>query len=95
MASVEVITEIENGPGWDYRAAVVRDSGVRTEHSVRLAWVDHEHWCGGRAAPSRVIEVLLGLMAEREREQPIPERFDASTARRLVPRLDEALRNTL
>ncbi len=88
VAKIEVVTEQERGRGWEYRVAVERDSGARTEHTVRLSWVDHEHWSGGRAAPSRVIEVLMELLLEREREQRIPDIFDASTMRRVHPELD-------
>jgi hypothetical protein len=88
VPQIEVITELEHGRGWEYRVAAERDSGERTEHTVRLSWVDHEHWSGGRTAPSRVVQVLMELLLEREREQRIPDKFDASTMRRLHPELD-------
>ena len=86
------MTEVETGRGWEHRVGVVRDSGARTEHTVRLSWADHEHWSGGRDSPSRVIENLFRLLVEREREQEIPERFDAATARRWWPGVDEAMK---
>jgi hypothetical protein len=95
VATIEVMTEVERGRGWEHRVAVARDSGVRTEHTVRLSWADHEHWSGGRAAPSKVVEVLLALMIEHERERPIPEEFDAATVRRLWPGIDAAVRGRL
>ena len=88
MAKIEVVTETEQPRGWEYRVAIERDSGARTEHTVTLSWADHEHWSGGRAAPSKVVEVLMGLLVEREREKKIPEKFDASTMRRVYPELD-------
>jgi len=92
VATVEIITEQETGHGWEHRLAVARDSGARAEHTVRLSWADHEHWSGGRDSPSRVIEKLLGLLLERERERAIPERFDAATVRRWWPGVDQAMK---
>ena len=92
MAQVRVENERETPRGWRYRVYVER-GGVTTEHEVALAWVDHEHWCGGRLAPSTVVERLLGLLVERDDE--IPARFDAATARRWFRELDEELMRRL
>jgi hypothetical protein len=92
VAKIEVITEEEKGNGWVYRVAVERDAGAgegKTEHTVRLAWVDHEHWSGGRVQPSKVIEVLMGLLAGRNRE--IPAEFDAAAVRRWWSGVDAAM----
>lgn len=90
-AKIEVTTEQESDHGWSYEVAVERAGGGRTEHRVTMAWVDCEHWAGGRFPPSRVVEALVGLLVEREGERPLPERFDAATARRWYPDLDEVL----
>lgn len=90
--TIEVLTEEETARGWSYRVAVSRPGGRGTEHTVTLAWVDHEHWCGGALPPSRVVESLMRLLAAREHERPIPPRFDAAAARRWFPDLDRALR---
>ncbi len=92
MATIEVKTESETARGWEYGVALVRDSGERSEHTVRLSWADHEHWSGGRDSPSRVVEMLLKLLLEQEAERPLPERFDASTVRRWWPGVDAAMR---
>ena len=89
------MTEEERSRGWEYRVAVERESGARTEHTVRLSWADHEHWSGGRAAPSRVVQVLMDLLVERERESKIPESFDAATMRRKWPQIDREMQGTL
>jgi hypothetical protein len=89
VTKIEVITEEEKGNGWVYRVAVERDAGPRSEHTVRLAWVDHEHWSGGRVQPSKVIEVLMGLLAGRDRE--IPAEFDAAAVRRWWSGVDAAM----
>ena len=98
MADVEIITERETGHGWEHAVALTRQ-GKRSEHTVRLSWADHEHWSGGRDAPSKVVERLLGLLIQREATQgkegaatPVPERFDAATVRRWWPGVDEAMR---
>ena len=88
VTTIEVITEQETGRGWEHRVAVVRESGVRTEHTVRLSWADHEHWSGGRDAPSRVIQTLMELLVEREGERAIPATFDAAAVRRWWPGMD-------
>ena len=95
MARIQIITERETGHGWEHLVAVVREGGVRTEHTVRLSWADHEHWSGGRDAPSRVVETLMNLLVEREGAEggrPVPERFDAATVRRWWAGVDGAMR---
>lgn len=92
MAKVEIETEQESGRGWEYHAKVSRGgAGDTTEHTVKLAWVDHEHWSGGRVPPSKVIESLLEFLVEREEKHEIPAKFDASTVRRWFPDVDREL----
>ena len=91
VARIEIQTEEERGRGWEYRARVTRAAGKPTEHTIRLAWVDHEHWCGGRVAPSKVVESLLEYLVKREGEHEIPASFDASTVRRWFPDVDRDL----
>lgn len=90
MAMIEVQTEEETGRGWRYGVRVEREGGRASTHEVRLAWVDHEHWSGGRAAPSRVVEALLRFLVEREGSggREIPASFDAATVRRWYPDVD-------
>jgi hypothetical protein len=92
-AQVRVESEEETPRGWRYRVTVEREGGASTEHEVALAWVDHEHWCGGRVAPSTVVERLFGVLLERGEE--IPARFDAATARRWFRELDGELMRRL
>ena len=91
MAKVDIQTELESGRGWEYHAKVSRGAGNDTEHIVKLAWVDHEHWSGGRVPPSKVIESLLEFLVEREEKHAIPASFDASTVRRWHPEVDQEL----
>jgi hypothetical protein len=98
VAVIDVQTEqdIPQGGGWTYHVVVRHEahngSAARTtEHDVRLAWVDHDHWSGGRCPPSRVVERLFELLVERQTLRSIPARFDAATARRWFPELDHEL----
>ncbi|MBX3365016.1 MAG: hypothetical protein KF866_09645 [Phycisphaeraceae bacterium] len=88
VAKATVLTEEEIRAGWSYVVSLRRGEKT-TRHRVRLAWVDHDHWSGGRFPPSLVIERLIELLAEMEAD--IPEHFDASTARRWRPGLDDHL----
>lgn len=94
MADVDVQVEQEQGQGWRYQVALSRD-GQKTEHTVRLAWVDHEHWCGGRVAPSKVVEALMAFLLRHEFEHEIPRSFDAATVRRWFPEVDQELAERL
>jgi hypothetical protein len=90
MGRVEVISELECERGWMYRVRIDDHQGA-SEHSVRLDWAEHELWCGGRCPPSRVVEKLITLLLEQPLERPIPARFDAATARRWWPEVDQVL----
>jgi hypothetical protein len=91
VAKIEVITEEEAAQGWRYRVRLTRPDGRETEHEVGLSWADHEYWSGGTAPPSRVVEAVVRYLVGRERERPIPARFDAATARRWWPAIDGEL----
>lgn len=97
LPKVEVKTEEEMPHGWRYHIFVDRGEGggKPVEHIVFLSWVDHEHWSGGRHAPSRVIEALTGLLLERESSHPLPPTFDAATARRWFPEIDREMERLL
>ncbi len=89
MAQIDVQTEQEDQRGWWYHVLVIESDGREHTHDVRLDWLDHEHWSGGRVAPSRVIEELFASLSLEP--ELIPGRFDASTARRWIPNLDDRL----
>jgi hypothetical protein len=88
VTEIDIQTEQDIPQGWTYHVVVRYDGRPPTEHEVRLAWVDHDHWSGGRCPPSKVIEALFTVLIEHEDDRPIPLRFDASTARRWLPGLD-------
>ena len=88
-----VLNEEETVRGWRYRVRVERAGAPgATEHEVTLAWVDHEHWCGGRQPPSATVETVVRYLADRETERPLPPRFDAAAARRWFPAIDREIR---
>lgn len=90
-ARVEVLTEREVERGWEHQVRVETDCGDESEHTVRLDWADHDRWSGGRCPPSRVSEALVLWLVTNAADRPLPERFDASTARRWYPDLDGAM----
>lgn len=95
MAAVQVLREEETDRGWSHRVAVEEDAGPTREHTVTLSWADHDHLCGGRFAPSRVVEVIVRFVYEHPHARPVPEAFDVATARRWYPGLDAAVLGSL
>lgn len=95
MAQFAVHTELEAPRGWEYRVEVTHEGGQVTEHTVTLAWVDHDHWCGGRLAPSRVVEAVLGFLDAKNLLDSMPAKFDVARARRMSPEIDRELRSGL
>ncbi len=91
LARVDVQTEIDACRGWRYGVVVTRPDGRVSEHSVTLSWVDHDHWCGGRLAPSRVVEAVVAYLLEAVGGD-LPTSFDAARARRIAPGIDRELR---
>jgi hypothetical protein len=85
---VDVQRERESPRGWWYDVVLSRGPGA-TEHAVSLSWADHDHWSGGSVPPSRVVEMVLGWLAEEHPEFAWPARFDVATVRRWFPEVDE------
>lgn len=94
MTQIDVQTETENAQAkcWDYMVLVHHESGQTTEHRVRLSWLDHEHWSGGRTAPSKVVQCVVERLVARGLNGGLPEKFDAAKARRWFPGIDQELR---
>ena len=92
-AEIEVGLEREDARGWRYSVTVDRD-GRRRGFDIRLDWADHDHWTGGTCAPSKTVHALVAALIEHEDDldAPIPNRFDASTARRWLGTLDDEVR---
>lgn len=99
--------ERETPRGWSYRVVVGAGERESTEHEVTLSWVDHNYWCGGTQAPSVTTEQVLGTLLSAmaggaacrsmrdARGERLPDRFDLSLARRIVPQLDSMLKRAI
>jgi spore germination protein YaaH len=95
VPAIDVKAESEQCRGWSYLVEVRHDDGSVTSHTVTLAWVDHDHWTGGRIAPSRTIEAVLKYVITNAPTQDLPATFDAARARRWIPQIDRELRTAL
>jgi hypothetical protein len=96
MPKVHVTSESDIPQGWRYVIDIDHDDGSHSTHRLRLAWVDHNHWAGERSIPpSRVAQVLIERLLAARLDEPLPERFDAATARRWVPSIDDELSEEL
>ena len=93
--AIEVVQETEVPGGWLHTVRISRPESTTTTHDVRLAWVDHEYWCGGALPPSRVTAAVVDCLVGYEPIIELPPRFDASTARRWVPGIDDQLARVL
>jgi hypothetical protein len=89
---VEVQTEEERPGGWLY-AVVVHRGGATDEYAVTLSWRDHDYWCGGALAPSRVMQAVMEYLVQHMAE--LPQKFDAARARRILARIDQELKALL
>lgn len=92
---IDVQIETATDRGWSYDVVLTTPEGPTT-HVVTLSWHDHDYWCGGALAPSRLLERLLALVAahlgQGDTPKSLPARFDCATARRWLPTLDDDLR---
>ena len=88
-ALIDLIEETQTARGWAYDLSITTPEGRTTYHHLTLSWQDHDHWTGGSTPPSQLAERLLGLLIADGVE--LPARFDASTARRWLPHLDDRL----
>lgn len=96
IAAIEVGTETASPRGWVYEVTLTNARGVTTQHAVTLCWHDHDYWCGGSIAPSRLVERLLAVLTQHlgkgHAPATLPPRFDCTTARRWLPEMDDWLR---
>lgn len=90
-AIVRVEGERETVRGWAFDVSVLRPGEQPTRHDIRLSWVDHDRWSGGRVPPSRTVEALVLTLEDAGAPPELPESFDAATARRWLPTLDDEL----
>lgn len=89
---VRVGVETHTAHGWEYEIAVTT-GGAEVTHVVSLGWRDHDYWCGGSLAPSRVVRAVVEYLVARGVD--LPAKFDAARARYLAPKIDQELRETM
>lgn len=93
--TIEIGPEVEDAHGWRYEVTLARDASKRSTHVVTLSWVDYDHWSKGDKPPSLVLTRLLEAAFELEPALIMPGLIDASTLRRMVRGLDDALAKRL
>ena len=97
MAVFEITAEQERPNGWSYDVQVVAgDGGEMRRVTLGLSWADYNHWSpdGGDRAVA-VAEAVLAFLLEHFGPETLPERFDASLARRRFRGADEAIRSRI
>ena len=91
VSFISVQNEIETGRGWGYDVVVVaHDDAPERRIRVTLSWADYEYWSHGSRAPAEIVRRLVEYLFAQNGFTP-PDRFDAATARRWFPSIDEHL----
>ncbi len=85
MPSVTIQQEAETPTGWRFSVEVTSRRGGTTAHELTMSFQDYELLCRGARPPSDVATELIERLLSGEIEnapRPLPDRFDAATARR-------------
>lgn len=97
MTAVRVEQESQTRTGWTHSVTLTLADGSVQQLTVTLCFQDYEYWSGGTRPPERVTEALIECLLDPDEDanvpEPLPDRFDASTARRWMPSLDSCLRS--
>lgn len=93
QACIRIEGEHETSNGWLYTFTVDWADAGATDHELTLSWVDHEHLVGGAVTPSVVARVSGTIAATHFGAGALPERFDVSSLRRMIPGFDNLLRD--
>lgn len=88
-----ITSEQEKPHGWTFEVTLRTPKG-ESQHSVTMSWRDHDYWCGGSIAPSRVACAVVEYLAIHMQGE-IPTKFDAATSRRWTPHIDKELAETM
>jgi hypothetical protein len=92
VASFEIISETEVGPGWEFGCQVVDEEGSLRRHVVRLSWADYNLWsASGGDEPGHVASAVVAFLLARVPPDELRESFDASIARRMFREADEEI----
>ena len=97
MTTIRVTEESDSATGWTHSVSITHDDGKIQALTVTLCFQDYEYWSGGSRPPERVTESLIESLLHPEEgsnvPSPLPEKFDASAARRWMPEIDHTLRS--
>lgn len=88
-----VDSETETAQGWTF-TITLRNADHESAHAVTMSFRDHDYWCSGSIAPSRVVAAVVEYVAQHW-QGTLPPKFDASTARRWTPHVDRELQERL
>jgi hypothetical protein len=90
MPQVEIISEQELGNAWRFAVQILGDGGDLHRRTMTLAWADYNLWSNdGADAPAKVAEAVLVFLLGKLLPDQLPEKFDASIARRRFADADE------
>jgi hypothetical protein len=90
---IRIEGEHETVNGWLYTFAVDWTDAKPTDHELTISWVDHEHLVGGSVTPSMLARVSAEIAAGYFGAGAMPERFDVSSLRRVIPGFDSMVRD--
>ncbi len=84
MAVYEILSERQVDQGWSFEVQTAADREDQWQrHTLHLSWSDYNQWSvDGGDPPQCVAEAVLGFLLSRVEPQTLPERLDASIARR-------------
>jgi hypothetical protein len=88
-----VDAESETAQGWTF-AITLRNGEQESTHTVTMSFRDHDYWCSGSIAPSRVAAAVVEYVAQHW-QGTLPPKFDVSTARRWTPHVDRELQERM
>ena len=89
----QIDAESEAAHGWSFELTL-RNGDQESSHTVTMSYRDHDYWCSGSVAPSRVVAAVVEYVAQHW-QGTLPAKFDASTARRWTPHVDRELQERL
>ncbi|MEM9663072.1 MAG: hypothetical protein AAF937_12275 [Planctomycetota bacterium] len=85
MPRVTITQETDTPVGWQFAVEITSRRAGTTTHELAMSFQDYELLCRGTRPPSHVAAELVERLISGEIEnapKPLPERFDAATARR-------------
>lgn len=94
MSEISVIREHDDTAGWSYTVRVATGA-TESLHTLKLSWVDHDHWTHGSASPSATARAVVRIALTHSGNTPLPEHLDAGAVARAVPSMPALVREML